>query len=1606
MGSSVEPDVIPSAPDGGVTLDRRLLDWASARMLADAEAKLIEGGADGDTRILLSEVFVDLKARHVDGRCLVDVPVVRFLCDDARITSEDDDDGEPAPRDMGVRRAPRLLLTGGPGAGKSTLTSMAAQVLRARLPAGRLPTQADPGQAARVRAGIEGVATALKLAVPVEAYPVRVSLPSLARWMASQAQLSAHEGIWLYLATECVGDLRAAGALDGELTATMLEALLRGVHRVAWFFDGLDEVPAGPGRTRVVAAIREVVARCRVDDRVVVTTRPQGYDGEFPAFGVLDVLPLDLFRAVAYARGLRRAWRADVRDDAVEDFQIKLQRPALAELASTPLHVTMLTLLMATQPELPEARASLYTQYFDVMFRREQRKLAMLKGPWADRGTLWELHARFGLALHVRAQAGAGARALLSGREVRGIVAAYLRELSDDDGAAQEHAEALVRFTTTRLVLLLRTAEGGFEFRIRSLQEFFAAVALEHSEVETVAQRLHAIARFPLWENVVALFASRLVLEATRRDTQERAQRLLVGVCEALDRDPIDGVTGAGARLALRVIEQTGAYARGALLQPLWEVALRLTSVATQEGASMRTLGTSNERRDVREVHEALGALAWERARGGDRRWYDTLLERAEVLLGGGRSERWIAWHLLNASLAGNEARTTELARRHLPHEAKEARDVLIIADGNPDDPTFSDVMVELVQSHPEFFSPGWIYVAREVWWPTRDDLPVTWRTAALLADVDCKYLEIDLLRTPSWTHATIVVLLKSPTDAWESIRALCEGNVDPVLHAWGTTACFHLRPDPGSLAALLDELRGPAWAELRRVTDRLAWPLAACLHHVAQERELVELAAMLRAGTLGTAEDWHRMEARWEESPCVDTDRWAAWVACTMPWDVASGEAPLVEWLPTMTGQSSLRVDRDVYLHGMFAAIEAHGSDARRALRVCETWLNGGIHLGPRPAVPFHLAARFRDVQSRDPHMALLAVNVALPNLATSSALWIDLLDERGRAALTCALNTSQGMDCAENLTFLVDQLSLQPHRWGLADVVCELLLDSPDAPLTNLRLSSPPSDMTARGIAHWSFLTVLTEDLPDEALRESLQRLVGHESRRFDYRVVLARILSERHRDPARSLRVLHALWEGSGSEDFVLRDTVVSALRAHRERVPPTAFATEEAWRAAKLPEPWIPMEHPTQAIPYLVAIEALTNLRVFRETPQVDVPLPTPAADQGQWIVLVGENGVGKTTLLRAIALALAPPQEVGLLLTERLPLVRNGEDATVAVTLPSGEFRVTLRGGPPDRLLPSASEPPSRPWVVGYGVRRGNARGEVDRAVDWSPAGNLHTLFDQPASLVRASQWLLDLDRLVLREQRDRQHVANAAPMGPYEATWNAVHTALKELLRVREVEIGDREVFVHHDTFGRVRLDALSDGYLTTTGWVIDLIARWVTLQDRELTPVGPDLLAQMRGVVLLDEIDLHLHPLWQLRIIDDVRRLFPRMTFVVTTHNPLALQGARPGEIYVVRADGGRIELTQRDIRPGHDVDRVLLEQFGVKHTLDRESRELLDAHSSLVAQGISHNDPRRKAFEAKIMALFGGLGPTLRDERNARDSSPLRPEELHLLDRFPKRS
>jgi predicted ATP-binding protein involved in virulence len=92
---------------------------------------------------------------------------------------------------------------------------------------------------------------------------------------------------------------------------------------------------------------------------------------------------------------------------------------------------------------------------------------------------------------------------------------------------------------------------------------------------------------------------------------------------------------------------------------------------------------------------------------------------------------------------------------------------------------------------------------------------------------------------------------------------------------------------------------------------------------------------------------------------------------------------------------------------------------------------------------------------------------------------------------------------------------------------------------------------------------------------------------------------------------------------------------------------------------------------------------------------------------------------------------------------------------------------------------------------------------------------------------------------------------------------------------------------------GQVRLEALSDSFRSIFVVVADLLLR-LSLS----TPRKEDVL-QQEAVCMIDEIDAHLHPKWQERVIPGLRALFPRVQFIATTHSPIVIASVEPHQIF-----------------------------------------------------------------------------------------------------------
>jgi predicted ATP-binding protein involved in virulence len=116
----------------------------------------------------------------------------------------------------------------------------------------------------------------------------------------------------------------------------------------------------------------------------------------------------------------------------------------------------------------------------------------------------------------------------------------------------------------------------------------------------------------------------------------------------------------------------------------------------------------------------------------------------------------------------------------------------------------------------------------------------------------------------------------------------------------------------------------------------------------------------------------------------------------------------------------------------------------------------------------------------------------------------------------------------------------------------------------------------------------------------------------------------------------------------------------------------------------------------------------------------------------------------------------------------------------------------------------------------------------------------------------------------------------------------------------------------------------LSAGQIAILSMVADIAQRCAVLNPE----LGSNCLRETPGIVLIDELDLHLHPKWQRRIVNDLRRTFPKMQFIVTTHSPLIIQSLRRGEL---------IDLSDPDTKPdyeysGRTPEDILEDGMGVK--------------------------------------------------------------------------
>ena len=128
----------------------------------------------------------------------------------------------------------------------------------------------------------------------------------------------------------------------------------------------------------------------------------------------------------------------------------------------------------------------------------------------------------------------------------------------------------------------------------------------------------------------------------------------------------------------------------------------------------------------------------------------------------------------------------------------------------------------------------------------------------------------------------------------------------------------------------------------------------------------------------------------------------------------------------------------------------------------------------------------------------------------------------------------------------------------------------------------------------------------------------------------------------------------------------------------------------------------------------------------------------------------------------------------------------------------------------------------------------------------------------------------------------------------------------------------------------RIPLNQLSDGYKGMISLVADIAYRMATLNPQ----LGTEVLSKGDGVVLIDEVDLHLHPAWQQKVIDNLMNIFPKVQFIVSTHAPAIIGSVKTDKLRILR--NKEVCMTANQVY-GKDVNSVMKEIMGVNDRPDQ---------------------------------------------------------------------
>ncbi len=382
-------------------------------------------------------------------------------------------------------------------------------------------------------------------------------------------------------------------------------------------------------------------------------------------------------------------------------------------------------------------------------------------------------------------------------------------------------------------------------------------------------------------------------------------------------------------------------------------------------------------------------------------------------------------------------------------------------------------------------------------------------------------------------------------------------------------------------------------------------------------------------------------------------------------------------------------------------------------------------------------------------------------------------------------------------------------------------------------------------------------------------------------------------------------------------------------------------------------------------------------------KMDFPKKTDP-DKAEIHILTGENGTGKSTILEALKnLGLSNREQEKYKIFAKI--ISNENESCVSINTSHSydckywERKVSSKEPMPTQLVDfrryalntSITKPLNFAMFAYSGYRRTqDVKISGIKEISESPLENSLN-FDKSINTESLQQWIFNTDYRMLSALRSKDEIASKN-IYKHITVIQTILTLIIEQDLILEISAEDFKlnIVLSSNSINQniIPFDNLPDGLKSMISWIGDLLMRMDRLKWKDDLPIF-----ERNFILFLDEIEVHLHPAWQRKILPVVQKLFKNAQIFISTHSPFVVGSVDGAWIHKLKKDGAFAVLDGKPVlsEDAESYDTILDEIFGIKERFGDEIEDRLEKFRDITKEILKGDEHRLKEWQS-IISFF----------------------------------